>query len=269
MEGILYGLIFIIGALFGSFFTLAVYRIPLGENILYKHSFCPNCKEKLRFKDLIPILSYIFLGGKCAYCGKKIRPRYLILEIFSGLVFTLFALSIKLSVFSLNNNQVIYLIFFLVYIASLFIIAGIDKENINIQKSVLLFGIIISMIYMIYVCIQKFDNIYTYIISFAVWILLFIYKIINNKKRHVTSYIIDCILLLMYMNIFTGSIISCITALLTIFCVIIKIEINRYKEKNYNKSINYSIPVGFYLCVSNILIIIVYNFLINYNIVKI
>ena len=65
MNIVLYTLIFIIGTLFGSFFTLAVYRIPLGKDITHERSFCPNCNHKLQFLDLIPILSYIFLGGKC------------------------------------------------------------------------------------------------------------------------------------------------------------------------------------------------------------
>ena len=78
---IYYLLIFAIGTLFGSFFTLAVYRIPLHQDITHKHSYCPNCKHKLSFFDMIPIMSYVFLGGKCRYCKQKIRPRYLILEV--------------------------------------------------------------------------------------------------------------------------------------------------------------------------------------------
>ena len=85
MNTFLYIIIFITGCFFGSFFTLAVYRIPRKEDILIKHSYCPNCNHKLGFFDLFPVLSYIFLGGKCRYCGNKIRPRYLILEILSGL----------------------------------------------------------------------------------------------------------------------------------------------------------------------------------------
>ena len=66
---------FIIGATLGSFYTLAVYRIPLNKDITHERSFCPNCNHRLEFLDLIPILSYIFLGGKCRYCHEKIRPR--------------------------------------------------------------------------------------------------------------------------------------------------------------------------------------------------
>ena len=71
MEYFLYFIIFCIGAVFGSFFTLAVYRIPLGQDITHTHSYCPTCKHKLKFLDLIPILSYTFLGGKCRYCKNK------------------------------------------------------------------------------------------------------------------------------------------------------------------------------------------------------
>ena len=138
MDYILYLLIFCIGALFGSFFTLAVYRIPIGQDITHTRSYCPKCNHKLGFWDMIPIFSYVFLGGKCRYCKEKIRPRYLLLEVLSGLVFVLFALSIKFSIFSITPKTVVYLIVGALYLASLFIIAGIDKERIKIEKPVLL-----------------------------------------------------------------------------------------------------------------------------------
>ena len=72
---------FIIGSLLGSFCTLAIHRIPLKQDILYKHSYCPNCNHKLNFIDLIPIFSYIFLRGKCRYCKKKIKIKYFNLAI--------------------------------------------------------------------------------------------------------------------------------------------------------------------------------------------
>ena len=92
MEIFLYVIIFITGTFFGSFCTLAVYRIPRGEDIIYKHSYCPNCNHKLGILDLFPIFSYVFLRGKCRYCGQNIRIRYLMLEVLSGIVFLVFAL---------------------------------------------------------------------------------------------------------------------------------------------------------------------------------
>ena len=81
MNIFLYVIIFIIGTVFGSFYTLAVYRIPKNIDIVKKHSYCPNCNHKLGFFELIPILSYICLGGKCKSCKQKIRIRYLLLEL--------------------------------------------------------------------------------------------------------------------------------------------------------------------------------------------
>jgi len=79
--------VFIIGTLFGSFFTLATYRIPRKQDIVFKRSYCPNCNHGLGFFDLIPILSYIFLLGKCRYCKNKISVRYPLFELANGLVF--------------------------------------------------------------------------------------------------------------------------------------------------------------------------------------
>lgn len=82
-------IIFIIGTLFGSFFTLATYRIPRKEDIVKTRSYCPKCKHRLGFFDLIPILSYIFHFGKCRYCKEKISPRYILIEFFNGVAFVL------------------------------------------------------------------------------------------------------------------------------------------------------------------------------------
>ena len=55
-------------------------------DITHERSFCPKCNHKLGCFDLIPVFSYIFLGGKCRYCGDRISPRYLFIELFFGLV---------------------------------------------------------------------------------------------------------------------------------------------------------------------------------------
>ena len=89
--------IFIIGTLFGSFFSLANYRIPRKKDIVFTRSFCPKCNHNLGFFDLIPVLSYIFHGGKCKYCKDKISPRYILLELSSGIFFLLTYLIFKLT----------------------------------------------------------------------------------------------------------------------------------------------------------------------------
>lgn len=82
-------LLFIIGACLGSFFLVVGKRLPINEDVLFSRSRCDKCKKVLKWYDLIPIFSYVFLKGKCRYCGEKISPLNLIVEIFMGLFFAL------------------------------------------------------------------------------------------------------------------------------------------------------------------------------------
>lgn len=96
---------FIIGSLFGSFLSLATYRIPRHEDIVATRSYCPTCKHRLGFFDLIPVLSYIVIGGKCKYCKEKISPRYFLLETVNGLIFVglyfLFGYTLKMAIIAI------------------------------------------------------------------------------------------------------------------------------------------------------------------------
>lgn len=78
---------FAVGTLFGSFFTLAIYRIPRKQDITHTRSYCPNCKHRLGFFDCFPILSFVSTIGRCKYCQKKISLRYPLIELLSGFVF--------------------------------------------------------------------------------------------------------------------------------------------------------------------------------------
>ena len=177
MEQIIYATSFLIGIMFGSFFSLAIYRIPLAEDIIKKRSFCPNCNHRLEFLDLIPILSYIFLKGKCRYCKEKIRIRYLLLEMFSGIVFLVYVVSINIKIINIFN--IIYIMAGLLYITSLFIIVGIDKEHKNINKNVFIYGIITELLYL---CVLAYENIYRYDILFLLGISLIKIFFIKYKK---------------------------------------------------------------------------------------
>ncbi len=84
---IIFSLIF--GACFGSFATMASYRLPRNEDIFFKRSYCPKCGKPIGFFSLIPIFSWIFQGGKCSKCKSKISIRYPIIEIITALLFLL------------------------------------------------------------------------------------------------------------------------------------------------------------------------------------
>ena len=146
-------LAFCVGATLGSFYTLAVYRIPLNKDITHERSFCPNCNHKLNFVDLIPIISYLFLGGKCRYCGEHIRARYLILEVISGIVFTIFIFSLNINYFNIRVQDIINIIFGMLYLSSIVITMGIYIERKEINKKMIIFTLIVSVIYILYLYI--------------------------------------------------------------------------------------------------------------------
>jgi len=79
---------FVLGALVGSFLNVVIFRLNAGQQFLLGRSKCPACSHQLGFKDLWPIISFIFLRGSCRYCQKKICWQYFIVETITGLAFT-------------------------------------------------------------------------------------------------------------------------------------------------------------------------------------
>ena len=77
----------ILGAIFGSFANVCIYRLPKEQSVVTKGSYCPNCKKKINWLYNIPLFSYLCLKGKCKNCKKKIPIQYLIVEIISALSF--------------------------------------------------------------------------------------------------------------------------------------------------------------------------------------
>ncbi len=88
----------IFGILVGSFTNVLIYRTTLDIGVSKGRSFCPSCNHTLAWYDLIPVLSYLSLAGKCRYCKVKISARYPLVEILSGVLYLLFYLQFGLTV---------------------------------------------------------------------------------------------------------------------------------------------------------------------------
>ena len=86
-------LMFITGAVAGSVANAVIYRLPRGLSWVRGRSRCPECKHNLGFWDLIPVLSWVMLRGKCRYCHSPIPYRYLLVELLLGSAFTVSYLS--------------------------------------------------------------------------------------------------------------------------------------------------------------------------------
>ena len=265
MDIIIYFIMFLMGIFFGSFYTLAVYRIPLREDIVSKHSFCPNCKHKLGILDLIPVLSYIFLKGKCRYCGEKIRIRYLLLEILTGIVFVFVAISFNINLKNIELYKLVCLGLTFLYITALFIIAGIDKEKRNIQKSVLTYGFIISAIYIIYLYILGKINMYRYAIYLLIMLILVITDIYITRKNAKSNYTVDILMLCLMQILFTGEEVFVLTVIFTLITIAGTLILNKVKNNHKyvkkDEDTQKDIPIGIGLCASNVIALIIYNFI--------
>ncbi len=79
--------LFIFGILIGSFLNVVIYRIPKNESIVFPSSKCQSCGNSLKWYHNIPIFSWVFLGGKCAFCKDKISVQYPVVEFVTGLIF--------------------------------------------------------------------------------------------------------------------------------------------------------------------------------------
>src|ERR1700679_3194049 len=90
--GTLIGILFaaVLGAIFGSFLNVVVYRLPRGESLVHPGSHCPSCNHALAGNDNIPVRGWILLACKCRYCKKAISPRNPIVEAITGSLFVLF-----------------------------------------------------------------------------------------------------------------------------------------------------------------------------------
>jgi len=134
---LLEALSFLFGLCFGSFLNVVIYRIPNGLSILSPPSFCPSCRTPIRFHDNIPILSYLFLQGRCRHCKAKIPLRYPLVELLTGLLFLLLLRRFGLSLEFLSMA---------IFLALLLPISFIDLEHKIIPDVLSISGIFLGLL---------------------------------------------------------------------------------------------------------------------------
>ena len=124
--------IFMLGLCIGSFLNVCIYRLPASKSIVYPRSMCSNCGSLIAAYDNIPILSYLWLNGRCRHCRIKFSIRYPMVELLGGL----FALGTYLK-FGLTLEALIYYLFF----AALMVVTFIDLDHRIIPNVITLPGI--------------------------------------------------------------------------------------------------------------------------------
>jgi len=164
-------LFFILGASVGSFLNCVIYRLETGESFLSGRSFCPKCKHTLGFWDLIPILSFIFLKGKCRYCKEKISIQYPLVEIFTAFSF----------VFGFFFFKGISLLLFLVFSSLLILAFVFDLKRYEIPDLILYSLVLVSFLFLLFNFFSK--KISFFEILFSLIPVLFFFSIIFLSKE--------------------------------------------------------------------------------------
>ena len=167
------------GGLWGSFANVCIYRLPQDKGVVSGRSYCPKCKTQISWYDNIPILSYLFIQGKCRKCKTQISIQYLLVEILSILSFVT-----AYFFFGITVTTLLFIILALAFI----IIFFIDLKHYIIPN-----GLTFPLMFIGFV--KSFDpnlnDLFpNYINSLIggvfgygiIWAIIFIYKILRNKE---------------------------------------------------------------------------------------
>jgi leader peptidase (prepilin peptidase)/N-methyltransferase len=135
---ILHLIAFAFGALVGSFLNVCIGRIPNGESIVTPPSHCPSCKTAIAFYDNVPLLSYLFLRGRCRSCRERISPRYFAVELLMALL--------AAALWHWFGPSFSFFVGF-VFVAALIVISFIDLDVRIVPDVISLPGIILGLIF--------------------------------------------------------------------------------------------------------------------------
>lgn len=137
MEITLYITLFIFGLLIGSFLNVVIYRVPKELSIVKPRSACSNCQTTLKWYDLIPVISHLFLKGKCRYCKTSISFRYSFVELITGILTLVLFIRFGVSFEFLSYLSLTYIL-----IACFFI----DLDHMIIPNGLIITGLVLYVV---------------------------------------------------------------------------------------------------------------------------
>lgn len=133
----MYVLIFLYGIIIGSFLNVCIYRLPKKEDIVVTRSHCMQCGYQLKWYDMIPIFSYLFLGGKCRKCKCKLSIQYPLTEAVNGILYLLI-----FGVYGFTLTSVIYCLM----TSALLALAVIDARTMEIPFGINVFLFVLGVL---------------------------------------------------------------------------------------------------------------------------
>ncbi|MBI4525488.1 MAG: prepilin peptidase [Deltaproteobacteria bacterium] len=130
-------IVFVFGAVVGSFLNVCIVRIPKRESVVSPPSHCPRCKTSLRFYDNVPLISYLLLRGRCRFCGGAISARYFFVELMTALL--------GVALWYRFGLGIAFFIYF-AFVASLIVISFVDLDLRIIPDAISLPGIAVGFV---------------------------------------------------------------------------------------------------------------------------
>ena len=230
MNIILYMIFFFTGITSGYYCSLIANEIPKKLD-LKRTNYRKNYNESLASK-----LTYTLIGGVSS---------------------VVLANTLNISVSSYDISSIIIYIFGMIYISILVLIGGIDKNYSKINKSVLAFGVVSSILYMIYLFVIDLSSVNLNIKYLFVYMILLLVDAFLLRKFAKDSYLINLLILISIISVYSNFIILMYTLVLAIISTILyAIILKSQQRKNGNKKIKISeIPIGFFISSSNIIVL--------------
>ena len=134
--------VFGLGLVVGSFLNVCIHRIPEGISIVWPASKCAYCSKRIVWYDNIPVLSYLFLRGKCRHCQRKISAQYPIVEFLTGIVFLLLFRSVLI----VSGGSICAYIFYIIFCCFLIVGSFVDLRLHIIPNEITYTGLILAPI---------------------------------------------------------------------------------------------------------------------------
>jgi leader peptidase (prepilin peptidase) / N-methyltransferase len=138
MTALMLPIIFMFGAIVGSFLNVCIVRIPKGESVVDPPSHCPGCNTAIGFYDNIPLISYFILLGRCRVCRQRISPRYFVVELMMA--------SLAVTLYYQFGVSLAFLVS-LTFVAALIVISFIDLDFRIVPDVISLPGIVIGLVF--------------------------------------------------------------------------------------------------------------------------
>ncbi len=170
-----YFIVFVLGLVIGSFLNVCIYRIPKGKSIVSPPSSCPECGERIKWYDNIPLISYVLLKGRCRSCGSKISLRYPLVELLTATLITLIFWRYGITFEAL---------YFSILTAFLIVVSFIDIDTMEVPVKLCYFSMLVGLL------LSPFSHSITFLdsvlgASFGAGVILFVietYYVITGRE---------------------------------------------------------------------------------------